>query len=170
MPEGICYGSVDVDLADSADVDLVTVKEKLMHHEPVIVFSSPLKRCRKLAEFLFPDKVDNSIIFDDRLMEMNFGDWSLKTWDEIGATKAGKKWFSDHENKPVPGGESFIDLFNRVLGFWEEVKTKSYDSVVVVAHVGVIKAFLCILENKSSVDVFGSNNIGNGEIITKEVL
>jgi alpha-ribazole phosphatase len=169
MPEGTCYGAADVDLAETADIDLSVVKQNLGPIAFDAVYSSPLKRCRLLSEFLFNHLPQQRINYDDRLREMNFGDWSMKTWDEIGVTKAGKQWFADYETMPVPGGESFIDLYNRVSSFLHEIKKNGYDTVAIIAHAGVIKAFLCVLENKSFVEVLGSYKIDYGEIIRKEI-
>jgi alpha-ribazole phosphatase len=169
LPEGTCYGSADVDLAETAADDLSEVKYNLGMAAFDAIYASPLKRCRILSEFLFAHLPSQHIIFDDRLKEMNFGDWSMKTWDEIGVTKAGKKWFAEYETMSVPGGESFADLYKRVTEFWTEIKKQDHNSVAIVAHAGVIKAFLCKLENKSFIEVLGSYKIGYGEIIRKEI-
>ena len=43
------------------------------------VYSSPLLRCRKLADYLYPNKA----LLDSRIMEYNFGDWEGLAWNNI---------------------------------------------------------------------------------------
>ena len=44
------------------------------------IYSSPLKRAKETAQLIFPNK---TIIEDDRLKEMNFGDYEGKFIDEL---------------------------------------------------------------------------------------
>ena len=137
IQKGICYGQADIPLAatyaaekkdilDALRTDLTSVK----------IYSSPLQRCRKLAEDLF-DEVE----IDDRLMELNFGDWELKEWNAIEATEL-DPWMKDFVHYKVPGGESYVDLETRALEFLEELKTKNFENVHVVTHAGVIRALV----------------------------
>src|SRR5690606_37382738 len=75
--KGICYGQTDVALADSFQEELAVLKNHLPNDFDQL-FSSPLSRCKTLAE-----PFSSEIIFDDRLKEMHFGDWEMKTWNDI---------------------------------------------------------------------------------------
>ena len=48
------------------------------------IYSSPLKRAKETAQLIFPNK---TIIEDDRLKEMNFGDYEGKFIDELKKEK-----------------------------------------------------------------------------------
>lgn len=132
---GVCYGQSDIDVADSFPEDSKEVKSKLPNSaEESIFFSSPLKRCRKLAETLTSQKVH----FDRRLQELNFGDWELKKWADIPEDQI-EEWSGDI-SVSTPGGESYLELNNRVREWWKELVKADYESVVVVSHAGVIRS------------------------------
>lgn len=139
---GICYGQSDIDVSDSFREDCELVRSKLFAlAEPTVFFSSPLKRCRKLSEEL----TSGEIHFDPRLKELDFGDWELKKWDEIPADQL-ERWSKDI-SVSCPGGESYLDLNNRVREWWEELMQTDYESVAVVTHAGVIRSiFSQVLE------------------------
>ena len=103
----ICYGQTDVGLASSFDDELETIKTNLNGYSFNKIYSSPLKRCRILAENL---NVSTHIEFDDRLKELNFGDWEMKSWNAIFDTRYGKEWMNNYTEMPCPKGESYIDL------------------------------------------------------------
>ena len=78
---GICYGWSDVGVAPSFETEASRVKENISNEQFDIVYSSPLSRCRKLAAFCgFHEP-----ILDDRLKELNFGEWEMKSWNELSS-------------------------------------------------------------------------------------
>ena len=111
VPPGICYGQSNVGLADSFEDEYILLKEKIKGRKFDKVYSSPLKRCSILAGKLFPDK---EIIYDNRLMELNFGDWEIKPWEDIENSPEGKAWFKNYLELPCPGGESYQDMKNQI--------------------------------------------------------
>jgi alpha-ribazole phosphatase len=78
IKEGICYGSTDIDLADSFLEEAELIREKFKDMPIGRVYCSPLNRCKKLAECF-----KRRIIFDNRLIEMDFGDWEGVSWNEV---------------------------------------------------------------------------------------
>ncbi|QKZ13975.1 alpha-ribazole phosphatase family protein [Spirosoma sp. KUDC1026] len=179
VERGVAYGQTDVPLADTYDEQ----RDHLLRHlpeNPAVVFSSPLSRCRQLAEDLaktlmgsqievapgqtrLVDKpgmestgestpgVDSPSVvrYDDRLKEYFFGDWEMKPWDAMDRAQL-DSWMADFVSVAAPNGENFTDLAGRVRAFWEEQvlpleKTHTGQSVLVVAHGGVIRALLAIL-------------------------
>ena len=74
-----CYGFTDVDVRDTFEEEAAAACARLKGLDPEAVFTSPLQRAAKLAAFCgYPDAIR-----DDRLKEMNFGDWEGKPWEEI---------------------------------------------------------------------------------------
>jgi alpha-ribazole phosphatase len=137
----LCYGQTDVPLADSFAAEAAEVCKKLPPlNGNVIIYSSPLSRCRKLAEQLHQGPIQ----FDPRLMEFHFGNWELKRWDEIPAIHL-KTWAEDFVNLCCPGGESFQELFTRATAFWEDLRRQTVDLALVVTHGGLIRALFAHL-------------------------
>lgn len=100
---------------------------------PDAVFTSPLSRCVRLAEFCgYPDAVR-----DNRLLEMNFGEWEMQRYEEIHDPYI-QDWYEDYINLPVPGGESFTMQFERVSAFLEELRQQPFRRVLIFAHGGVL--------------------------------
>jgi len=132
-----CYGQSDLDVADTFTEEAKRTRLQLPGFDKVKVYSSPLIRCRKLAEFL--DLGD--ITFDERLKEIYFGQWEMMPWKKIDK-KALDSWMKDFVNLKTPGGESFRDMHDRVMDFFNEMLSKETDDVVLVCHGGVIRAIL----------------------------
>lgn len=131
--KGICYGQTDVDLTDTFEEELAVLKNQLPNDFDQ-VFSSPLSRCKKLAKVF-----SSEIIFDDRLKEMNFGDWELKAWNDIPKDEI-QPWYDEFVYTKTPNGENFEMLFLRLKSFLDELRTKDYQKVLIVTHAGIIRA------------------------------
>ena len=77
------------------------------------------------------------MIFDNRLREREHG--SLEG-QSIEVTDREDYW-NYYTNTKYGTEEDIPHLFNRVKEFLDELKTKEYKSVLIVAHSGVSKAF-----------------------------
>lgn len=141
LPQGICYGQSDVPVMDNWEVDAQHIKQKFDYLDEPLVYSSPLIRCRLLAE-----KLSTRVNYDNRLKELNFGDWELKPWDEISGAEA-ENWMNNFVITPCPNGESYLDLYKRVKSFLNELSNCHDDEVIIVTHGGVIRAFVCMIQN-----------------------
>ncbi len=127
---GICYGRLDVDCLEPQ-----LAAERLRPRLPadLPVFSSPLRRARRLAEALSAD-----ICIDQRLSEIDFGTWEGKRWDEIGRGEI-DAWAEDVLNFTPPGGESVAALQSRALDF---AASLNLPQLAVVTHAGIMRSLL----------------------------
>lgn len=147
----ICYGASDVAVDEKVmKVTAENVRKKLGDFIPKGCYSSPLVRCKTLAEALFADK---EIILEDALREVDFGAWEGLTWEEIPVA-AQKRWGEDVLNFKEHGGENFIDLKARIVPFWERILHNEEEKIAVVAHAGVIVALLSHLLQADPSKVF----------------
>jgi alpha-ribazole phosphatase len=143
IEKGVCYGQTDIPLAESFSDEA----HQLLSYLPTTfdaVFSSSSSRCIKLARLI----KSKQLIIDNRLLEMNFGDWEMKKWDEINQ-EALNKWMQDFVNVRVPQGENFIDLYKRVCDFMENLKKTNYQKIAIVTHAGVIRSFVSKILDRS---------------------
>lgn len=133
---GLCYGQSDVALADSFMVEAQLIHEKLpMLSADCLVISSPLSRCLQLAQTF-----GKPVTLDDRLQEVNFGDWENQRFDDIDADSV-KMWTENFVSLPPPNGESFSDLCRRAGSYWDElVAHRPAEQVLLITHAGVIRA------------------------------
>lgn len=135
---GTCYGQSDVPLKANFEEDAAATAAALKEYAPFDhVYTSPLSRCTRLADFCgYPDAER-----DSRLMEINFGDWELKKFDDINDDRI-QQWYDDYLHTPPTDGESFMEMYARVKSFLEELRGKPWRRVAVFSHGGVL---LCAL-------------------------
>ncbi|TAG87383.1 MAG: alpha-ribazole phosphatase [Bacteroidetes bacterium] len=142
IEKGICYGQTDLKLAASFEQELQEIKNILPNFDEIPIYSSPLFRCKHLAQFLQKNK--DLIYLKDELKEMNFGDWEMKKWAEIDEDLV-NNWMQNFIEQPTPNGESYQIVKNRVNIFWNQLLEKSDEKVGIVTHFGVIQSILGIL-------------------------
>lgn len=136
VPQGTCYGWTDVPVADTFEAEAANVKARLEAHEPFdAVYSSPLTRATKLAAYCgHPDAT-----LDDRLKELNMGEWEMQRYEDITDPYL-NDWYNDYLHLPTRGGESFVQQYERVARFLDELRRKPYRNVAIFAHGGVLVA------------------------------
>ena len=152
VPAGTCYGQTDVPLAPTFEAEAAVTKAALEACGPVdAVWTSPLSRCTRLADYCgYPDARR-----DERLLEMNFGEWERQRYEEIRDPYI-EKWYADYLHTPVPGGESFEMQFIRVSAFLDELRRQPYNRVAVFAHGGVLVCAGVYAGLAKPEDAFGS--------------
>ena len=135
VPDGVCYGVTDLDLAPTFDEEAAGVIDTLPPVERLV--TSPLGRCRSLAERI---GVAQSLAaeVDERLREMDFGRWEGVRWDAIPRDEL-DAWAADFLHARPHGGESVHMLYERARSAITEYRGSGL-SHVVVTHAGVIKA------------------------------
>ncbi|WP_375256814.1 alpha-ribazole phosphatase family protein [Citreimonas sp.] len=138
VAKGICYGMTELALAASFAQEAASIVRNLPR--PVRIVTSPLSRCRLLAEHLAA-LFDLTAQLDPRWREMDFGGWEGQTWDAIPRT-ALDAWADDFHHYDGHGGESVAQLESRVRG----ALTDATEGTLVVTHAGCIKA-ACAIRN-----------------------
>lgn len=139
IDKGICYGQSDLALVDTYPEEFKTIIDTIPKGDYHII-SSPLQRCSAFAK-----AYQTPITYDNRLLELDFGDWELIRWDDI-PQKDIEPWMNDFVNVRVPHGESYIDLTTRVYSFFEELaQSEITKPVIIVTHAGPIRALLAKL-------------------------
>ncbi|MFI3288688.1 MAG: histidine phosphatase family protein [Rikenellaceae bacterium] len=160
----ICYGVSNISLhTDYREHHLPEVLRRIEHIKIDRIYSSPLKRCFTLACDIKREKAVSNITIDNRLMELNFGEWEMVHWNDIYVSAEGKAWFDDFLHTPTLGGESFDDMVERVRSFLTNIKDIDED-ILVVTHSGVMRAALVITGVVPTEEVFGVE-INYGDLI-----
>jgi len=143
---GMCYGRTDLDIAEigHSQIDLALKTTPKVTQ----ILASPALRCRKLATLLGErDGVEPQ--FDERLWEMNMGEFEGVMWADIDRAVS-EKWMADPMNNPTPGGESFADVQKRALAALEIAHTQT----AIVCHAGVIRSIQMAWQGKTFREVF----------------
>lgn len=134
VPKGTCYGWTDVPVRATFEQEAEMTRQSLQQFLPFDkVFSSPLTRARMLAAHCGYPQAQT----DERLKEMNMGQWEMQLYDEIQDPHL-QEWYDDYIHQPTTGGESFMQQYQRVSAFLDELKGKPYQRVAIFAHAGVL--------------------------------
>jgi alpha-ribazole phosphatase len=142
-PEKLCYGQSDIPLAQDWELAFNSLKSKLGEFiDDPVFYSSPFKRCTRLAEFLS----DNKYLVDERISEMHFGNWEQCPWTALDQTEL-NRWMADYVNYPAPEGESFQNLYERCAQFWDELLLQDQPKIFIITHGGVVRSILAYILN-----------------------
>ncbi|ANU27443.1 histidine phosphatase family protein [Planococcus versutus] len=101
------------------------------------VMGSDLRRCRETAAMLFPNAVYRA---NRNLRECHFGQWEMKTYQELKDNQLYRDWIKDPWNITPPDGESLKDMAERVEQAMR--KLPSGNEVTLVLHGGPIRYLL----------------------------
>ncbi|MCR5687342.1 MAG: histidine phosphatase family protein [Lachnospiraceae bacterium] len=124
-----------------------------------ICYCSPLKRAEETAR-IFLEGRNVPIITDERLAEMGFGICEGEKYMIPGTDGPIKALFEepDEYKVPVPGGESFKELFDRTGSFLDEIAVPLSDSgkdVLIVGHGAMNTSIICRMRNIPLKDFWG---------------
>jgi len=150
VAKGVCYGQADIDVTATFLAEAAIIKQ----HLPatiIAVHSSPLQRCKKLAQHLFDG---HNIQLHDSLKEVDCGEWELKPWDDIPREEI-DAWVNGLTVR-MPNGESYTGLYDRVKDIFLQLHEQA-GPIAIVTHGGVIRSILSHLTNtplKESFKVF----------------
>lgn len=133
VPPGTCYGHTDVALRPTFPEEATRVKQELDAHTFDAVYTSPLSRCTRLAAYCgYPDALR-----DDRLKEMNMGEWEMQLFDAITDPRI-QEWYDDYLHVSPTGGESYPEMQRRISAFLDELRETKHRRVALFAHGGVL--------------------------------
>ncbi len=135
---GRCYGRLDIGLSANGQADLGRLAASLIASGIVRVWTSPARRCRRLA-----DALPAAPTVDDRLQELDFGDWEGRAWDDV-PRRALDDWAADPFGFAPPGGESGAALIRRVEAACHDLRDAGEDCIV-ISHGGPLKLMGAIL-------------------------
>lgn len=168
-------GRTDVALTDVGIAQAQQVRHQLRNVDLDAVYSSPLARAWHTARIAGGDR---EVVKDDRLIEVDFGEWEGLTREEF-ITKDPDSWHAWAENPEVARaggtGETGRDIIIRVNDFFEEMRTRhAGGKILVVGHNGINRLYLAyklgmklrdyrrIVQENSAVTLFTLDE--NGEL------
>lgn len=145
--KGTYLGWTDIELNEEGLRQAYKTKEKLRNEKIEAIYSSPLSRTRKTAEII-NENYNLNIKLIDNLKERCFGLWEDLTHGEILEKYPAEYhlWTKDHVNYCMEGGESTIEVYNRVTGFINElINNNNSGSYLIVTHLGCIRKIVSYL-------------------------
>ena len=138
----VFYGQTDLDVSDRFEEEVKLIQKKIKNFNidtnSIKVYSSPLKRCIKLT-----NKLTENYIVDQRIKEMNLGDWEMKKMSSI-SKKEKLDWENNLLSFKIPNGESNNEFLKRLKSFLEDI-FKFNEDALIVCHAGSINGMLSLL-------------------------
>jgi alpha-ribazole phosphatase len=132
---GLCYGRRELPL-DSPELTAALEKVRAALPAEVLakaqIFSSPLLRCRQLADALSPQ----AAALSSELIEIDFGSWEGLPWNDVPRDEL-DAWAQDLWAYRPGGGES-ADMVAARWRRWREMRWQERSAVVIaITHAGV---------------------------------
>jgi len=140
VAEGVCYGRADLAVGPELGVTLAAALAGLPEVRAVV--TSPLARCRRLAEAIAAAR-RLPLAVDARIAEMDFGAWEGRPWAALPRAEL-DAWAADFRDARPHGGESVAMLERRVAAALAETPPGS-PPVLWVSHMGVARAASALL-------------------------
>lgn len=124
-------------------LDQASIVADLLGIEPVAaVYSSPRERAwytaREIAE-----PHDLKVQAMEGLDEIDFGDWTGKSFSELEGDEAWQQWNEARGSARCPGGESMTEAVARAVAAIESIATEQGEkTVVAVSHCDIIRGVI----------------------------
>lgn len=120
----VASGWIDTELSNLGIQQARELGETFKDIKLDIVCCSDLRRAVDTVKIAFEGKYQ--VIADERLRELNYGDFNGKPSAIVEPMKM------QHIKEPFPNGESYKQAVARVQGFYNELKEKYPDKIVLV--------------------------------------
>jgi len=119
------------------------------------VYCSPRERTQETARPIAIACSAGEIAICRQLDEIDFGDWSGKTFEELNQDANWRARHDQRQKAKTPSGETMLDVQQRVVSLVEHVREwHQNQSIALVSHADVIKAAVCKVLDLSLGDCF----------------
>ncbi len=161
--EHLCIGRTDIALSESGARQIrllgVWFSKQIRNHAMHVgnkIYTSPLMRCYESAKLL-ADEIAGAtghhleIVPCDDLREISMGIWDGLSFDKIKECypEAYQKRGENIGEFRVEASETYIEAGERFLTELKRLAKQSMDKdLIVVAHAGVIRAAICLMEKR----------------------
>ena len=143
---GRFIGTTDAPLSELGELQARALQKELFRYTPITCWASPLQRAQKTAACML-ENLPGEVKTVDALAEADFGDWDNLTFEEICERdpELVMQWAEENDSFSFPNGERLADFHARISGVCENLLSAPEETIIVVAHGGVIRAMLCCL-------------------------
>jgi broad specificity phosphatase PhoE len=143
LPRGIAGRIPGVHLNANGKKQVEELAERLAKAKFDAIYSSPLERAVESAEPL-AKKTGLEIKMAPEIIELNFGDWNGKTFDQLNADPRWADWNRHRSVVRMPGGETMIEVQSRVVAFISKLHDQQPNATFALfSHGDSIRAALC---------------------------
>ena len=144
--QGRFQGQTDVPLSLHGRRQVAALAQRLMTETLHILYASDLQRAWETAQVIATPHALR-VHAEPRLREMAFGHWEGLTYAEIQQRQAQAlaAWERDQLRRAPPGGETLLQMTERVRAAYASIVAAGQDKTVgLVAHGGPLQLLLCL--------------------------
>ena len=140
LPHAIAGRSPGVHLNAAGHAQARHLAERLAKFPIQQVFSSPMERACESAVPL-TEKLGLPLRISQPLNEVDFGDWTLKTFAELDHLEMWKQWNSFRSANRIPNGEGMLQVQERVVTEIQRLcRAHPDDSIALFSHADPLRA------------------------------
>ena len=155
-------------LNEEGRTQLVSLRARLADLPLDAIYSSPLERAIETAAAIARGR-GLAIYERDDLQEVDFGDWTGRTFDELAPLSAWQTYNRARASAEIPGGESPRALTARICGALEQIRRMHpCGTVAIVSHAEPIRAAVLAYRGLS-LDLFHTTEIEPASITTLRI-
>ncbi|MBX5220089.1 histidine phosphatase family protein [Rhizobium sp. NLR8a] len=133
-----------ISLGEAGRSQVQRLGQRLRHEDINEIYTSPRERTRETAEGIASACGLSLPQTDDALDEVNFGNWSGKTFDVLNDDPLWRRWNTTRSLTRTPGGETMLDIQARIFSLMESLTSCGNGKrIALVSHADVIKAAVC---------------------------
>ena len=143
----LLQGQIDNPLNDRGVEECRLLCQELKDKPIDIVFHSPLQRARQTAEILNGTHLAKYVCIDC-FKEIDLGEWEGHEFARV--IKENRDFYQQWQADPsvaIPGGESFLQVFQRVKPGVDVIMASPHRNIVIVGHATVNRGILAHLLN-----------------------
>ncbi|MGL4608554.1 MAG: histidine phosphatase family protein [Trueperaceae bacterium] len=134
---GQFQGHTDTPLSEEGRLQAQALAKHLKKAEVDVIYSSTLSRAFETAKIVFPTR---DILQDERLCELNFGEFEGYTQAENEQHTEWAWWFSDPFKHRAPSGESYEALRERMVAWMKALPQDKH--TIAFTHSGAIQMLI----------------------------
>ncbi|MBY5364459.1 histidine phosphatase family protein [Rhizobium leguminosarum] len=130
-----------ISLGEAGRSQVQRLGQRLRREDITEIYTSPRERTRETAEGIASACGLSLPQTDNALDEVNFGDWSGKTFEVLNDDPLWRRWNTTRSLTRTPGGETMLDVQTRIFGLMESLASGGdKNRIALVSHADVIKA------------------------------
>jgi broad specificity phosphatase PhoE len=140
-------GRLDVELSQEGHRQAQALSGYLDTRNLHVVYASPMRRVRQTLKPFLTKEAPKHVELPN-LREVDFGDWTGLTWEEIlpRFRVSAFRWLDQLESAAIPNGECASTLKRRIEPcLAQALEQHKGENVAIVCHGGVIRVLLSIL-------------------------
>src|SRR5271156_5593564 len=162
----ICAGRMPgVVLSERGRAEAEAAARRLAGAGIAAIYASPMERTRETGAIV-GQHLSLPVEICDDLAELDFGDWTGLTFDEVRKHPRWPEWATQRSLSCIPGGETMRAVQRRAVDALIEMRQQHPDDhVVVVSHGDVIRAAL-VFALGMPLDFYGRIEVATASLST----